>query len=142
MTVRRSDDGETWTETYRDGDGRKTFTVETPDAEIEAWCRATIAEFNATLRPHERAREYVSHTITRDSTEAITQHQWRKTNLVTLHDRGRHFDTVRCSVCGITGRRYGIAHIVRGADYRAKAFETCSGAIKLLAKRQAEKSRA
>lgn len=52
-------------------------------------------------------------------------HEWSKTNLVTVADHRGVFDTVKCSRCGVTARRYGISHIVRQSPYRAKKFAVC-----------------
>ena len=124
-----------WTEDYAHEDV-------TCDAEAEAKGRAMIDNFNATLRPHEKARTFVSAVVVENGeTDARMQHFWTKTSLVTISDAQGAYDKMRCTTCGITGKRFGLEHIRLDSEYRAKAFQNCDDAKALLAKRAERKSR-
>jgi hypothetical protein len=54
-------------------------------------------------------------------------HEWLKTNLVTQVAGGSQFDSYRCSVCGVTGKRLGLSScIVRDQKYNDKKYATCA----------------
>lgn len=127
-------------ETYVEGE-RGSFPVGHPDP--EEWIKGCVTRWNATLRPGERERVFVSATITEIiDAQAKIEHRWGKTNLVTIDNgRQRLHDTARCSVCGITGKRFGLGDVTRDPRYKAAGYETCNGAIKLLAKRAPMKER-
>lgn len=119
--------------TERDVEGERGSFDRKEDA--IAWARAVVANFNATLRPGESARTIVSVFEGSTLAEPKTEHTWMKTNLTTLERNGRVFDTARCSVCGITSKRFGLGSHTRDADFKAHGFATCAGAQRLLAKR-------
>ena len=52
-----------------------------------------------------------------------TTHQWEKTNLVTLEQRGRFYDMYKCTLCGMTARsdRLGAVNIPYGTEACEKA---------------------
>lgn len=107
-----------WRETY---DRHEIETL----AQAEAWGVKAINEFNATLRPNERPRIYLGVEDDGPST-APREHEWRKTNLVTLDDKARGaYDRVQCQRCGAVARRYGLQTIVRQDPYRTKKWNTC-----------------
>lgn len=64
-----------------------------------------IERYNQRRRDNEKKREVIKGRIIGASTE----HQWEKTNLVTIKKAGRMYDTVRCKHCGATGKRYGVS---------------------------------
>ncbi len=116
----------TWIEMFDD------HSVKTQE-EAEAFCRKTVAWFNDTLRPGEKARRYVSVNLIGES----EVHDWRKSNLVTVaNHRGTH-DVMKCEACGITGKRFGIGGgVTRDSKYRAKKYAKCvPGAAAELARR-------
>lgn len=70
-------------------------------------CQFIIKRFNNTLRPKEHPREVIS---VRPTDKKINrQHKWEKISLVT--EKGM-YDRYRCSHCGATGIRYGLAQFV------------------------------
>jgi hypothetical protein len=135
LTV-QAEDGESWTERYVESDGQRTFK---PGEDVQRWAERTIDYFNATLRNGERRRTLVKVEIEEPKKADVQNHAWAKTNLVTLSGARGYHDTVSCANCGITAKRYGLTNIVLDAEYRAKAFKTCTGAKALLAKREAKK---
>lgn len=114
---------------------RGSFPIGHPDP--EQWCRTCVARFNDTLRPGESARDIVAVIVTdgvREQDVAVA-HVWRKTNLVTIIAGSRMYDTARCEVCGITGKRFGLSDITRDPAFKAAGYTTCNGAAALLARR-------
>lgn len=80
-------------------------------------------------------RELVSVEVIEDNTVVKHEHKWEKENLVTIVKGEYIYDIMKCSVCGITGKRYGLSSDVqRDSKYRAKIYDTCDGAIKKLNK--------
>lgn len=117
MTVKHAGtEGPSWIETYDRPE------IETEEAAKE-YCIAAVTFFNATLRPHERPREYIGYTIIGDS----EVHLWEKTNMMTLQDpNGGLYDTGTCVRCGITGRRYSLSgEFHRDHEFRARKYEVC-----------------
>lgn len=133
-----SDAGGTFDEQYGEGE-RGSFAVGLSDADIETWARALIQEFNNTLRTHETARTLNSVTIREKPNQAAPEsHDWHKTNAVTISDRHGVYDRMKCERCGITGKRFGLVNVRLDSEFKARAFETCNGALALLAKRKAK----
>ena len=90
------------------------------------WAEKCIAQFNATLRPHERPRTLLRVEMV---VEGTSRHDWTKVSLVT--EKGG-FDRMACIVCGLTGRRYGFGDsgIRFDAKFKAKKWLTCNAANK------------
>lgn len=109
---------EPWWESYDDNE------VTTTEQAL-AFGKKAVTYFNDTLRPGEAAREVLDARIVGEGKGAA--HSYRKQNLYTLSDHRGYFDNVKCEVCGVTARRYGVDHIVRQAPYRAKKYQYCQG---------------
>jgi hypothetical protein len=77
----------------------------------QKWGEQTIAKFNDTLHPGERARVLVRVEVAPNKTKL--SHDWRKTNAVTVMRGSRVYDTYRCHRCGGTGKRHGLEHGVK-----------------------------
>lgn len=123
---------------YKETEGRWSEDYDKPDIETleeaEAWADETIARFNNTLRPHEKARKVIRVEMLGDSEE----HDWERTNPYTLISKHKgNYDAFRCSKCGITGRRYGLnTSISRDREFSADGYGSCLQATKLLTRRQ------
>lgn len=120
-----------WDEIY---DKPEITTIE----EAILWAKRTIAMFNASLRPNEKMRTLldVDQSFAKD---CDSPHTWGKTSLVTQTACGLTFDAMRCKVCGITAKRYGLGlgSIVLDAQYRrVRSFLSCSKSTELLRKRK------
>lgn len=124
------DDASAWSEDY-------SYSYIETLGEAEQQARRFVDDFNASLRPGEKRRVFVRVEEIAEEVNLDERHEWRKTNLMTLASpHGRH-DTMKCEVCGITGKRYGISESVTlDSQYRAKAFTHCDTARALLAKRK------
>ena len=73
--------------------------------EAEAEAKGIIDHFNNTLRSHEKPRKLISFEI-----ESMGgKHCWEKTNLVTKVSGISSYDTYQCTLCGATGKRFGLA---------------------------------
>lgn len=62
--------------------------------------------------------------------KAVKEHNWRKTNLVTIMQKKGtgSYDTFKCSVCGVTGKRFTIpGPVYRDVKYRAMKYNNCKG---------------
>lgn len=126
ITVAHEDgSGEQWPEVYKENDGtRRGLTAAVVD--VEAWARGLIDYFNETItRSDEKRRKFVSVSVTDDGAQAVLQHDWHKTSLVTECHGGRYFDRMRCERCGITAKRHGVTFIKRDSKFRAKKYEVC-----------------
>lgn len=86
------------------------------------WAKETLRRFNATLRPGEKERELLDVVII-DAQEQ--EHNWHKTNLVTIMDRNGSYDAYRCQRCGITAKRFGLGEIIRDQKYKAEKYRRC-----------------
>lgn len=117
------DENATWKETYD--------VAEKINA--EDYMNAMIENFNSSIRENERKRKLVGLKVIHDTLPQ--EHQWEKTNIATIHGRGSMYDTYKCKICGITGRRYGIGNVIkRDRKYIAKCYDSCESAIKHLKK--------
>ena len=89
------------------------------------WATDCISRFNDTLRPGELPRELVEVDIL-DSAN-VPEHKWEKlTAGMSIMFRGSCVDLMRCSRCGVTGKRYGLGSSVkRDSVFRAKKYEKC-----------------
>lgn len=118
--------GSTWWEDFNDSEV-------TDEQTAQAASRSIVTRFNETLRPGELQRTLLAVSI--GDGGAHEAHRFSKTNLVTIMERGRLYDALRCSRCGVTGKRFGVEGIRRDFQYKARAFEFCDTARTLLAKR-------
>lgn len=104
--------------------------------QAETWAKRTIERFNETLRVGEKPRDLICVVETQEK-GGISPHRWEKQNLMTQMRGNRLFDVMKCSECGITGKRYGLAPSVnRDRDFKAKGFSSCAQSIVLLEKRR------
>lgn len=77
------------------------------DMTILRHCQFIIERFNNTLRSKELPRKVIS---VRPTSKKINRyHNWKKESIVT--EKGG-YDKYRCSNCGATGKRYGLASYV------------------------------
>jgi hypothetical protein len=111
-----------WEERYS---GEQEGTWDTLE-EAEQWFLAVLANYNSTLRPKELSREMVGIRVGANKDKPRTPHNWVKTNLITKSERGRMFDTYRCTECRITGKRPGLGSVIRDPKWKAKKYEWCS----------------
>jgi hypothetical protein len=94
------------------------------DGDAEEIIRRLMDNFNATLRPGERARRLVkilSFSFVPQAPKP-TPHIWDKASLVT--ERGG-YDRMRCKACGATGKRYGLGQ--HGVTLDKRQPESCPG---------------
>ncbi len=64
-------------------------------------------------------------------------HSWEKTNLATIIQGGRVYDKMKCTVCGITGKRHGVEQSInRDSKFKPKVYDDCALAVAHLAKRR------
>lgn len=100
--VAHVDGTDEWQETYEDN-GK--FGRDTPTEII----KRVMDNFNATLRPGEKGRRLVRIESSEGEFAAhIIPHTWEKQNLVTIQDRHGIYDKMKCRVCGIMGKRFGL----------------------------------
>lgn len=106
----------------------KTFTVVRNDLNNAktrgVWVRAENGE-EVKVLPHEFK---VIDAVNTDK-DLSRQHVWNKQNLVTLKRNGAFFDVLKCDKCGITAKRYGLAHIVIDAKYKHPDYVYCDTAV-------------
>lgn len=116
--VRHSNDDvkQSWREEY---DRPTVHTLE----EAERWSKETVARFNATLRENERPRTLMSVEKVADESD---QHQWEKTNLVTVKDRNGLYDKLICLNCGVTAKRYGLDNFILDLPWRRWKDSGCA----------------
>ena len=98
--VLKTDDSREWEEEYE----------ENTDDPLE-WGRKLIDRFNKSLKLGESKREVVDVTISYERSRLV--HIWEKTNLVTISNNQGSYDTARCSLCGVTGKRFGLGQNIR-----------------------------
>jgi len=87
------------------------------------WAEETIENFNNTLYPGEKARVLLDVIIEDPNTRK--EHEWEKTNIVTIIKRGQLYDIYRCVKCGITAKRYGLGDIKIDSKFKAKVYQRC-----------------
>lgn len=116
-------DRETFTETYIEGE-RGSFNETHTD--LNAWATALIQRYNDTLRPGERARFLDRVELSEVADRQVNrEHDWHKTNLVTVEYRGQYFDKMVCTRCKVTGKRYGVDSVTHDAKFKAKKYMYC-----------------
>lgn len=114
--------GEPWKEDYNRPD---VLTLE----QARVWGMNLIHRFNDTLQSGERAREYVGVEEDPDS-DAVTPHEWHKTNLVTIIKGHSAYDTAICLRCNVTGKRFGLGGVTIDPKYKAKKYQSCNPKVK------------
>lgn len=83
--------------------------------------RGLLDRFNSHLRPGERRRNLHSvRVLPSRLDECDGVHDWEKSCLVTQSDGGRMYDTMQCTVCGVTGKRYGLGGYVTPDPVKTK----------------------
>jgi len=108
-------------------------------ADPEVYAQSLIDGFNRTLRSHESVRELLGVRII-DGSNAHT-HDWAKQNLITVINNRGNYDVMKCSRCGITGKRFGIGHgVTVDHAYKTKVYGTCEGALAQREKLRKKKS--
>jgi hypothetical protein len=124
MKVAHKEGGESWLE----HENRSEIHNE---EEAKAWAERTLRNFNDTLRPHEKERKLIDVIFDSAENNEKSQHVWEKTNLYTIFDpRLGTYDTMRCIVCRITAKRYGLTSIKIDSKYRAKGYKMCPPEVK------------
>lgn len=103
--------GTSWWEEYSDDDP-------------EDHAKSLVEFFNSTLRPGEKPRRLLQVEVL---DEAHQEHDWQKrTDGMSIRFRGKTVDLMRCSRCGVTGKRFGLSTVVKiDSKYRKKAFQLC-----------------
>lgn len=97
----------------------------------EKWAKETLNKFNATLHAGELARIFVGIQILERNTRP--DHNWEKTNLVTIISKGKSYDAAKCKVCGITSKRFGIGGgYVRDPKFADSLYSRCDAALQKL----------
>ena len=89
----------TWVEEFSD--------LVVDDMDILQHCNFIIGRFNTTLRSGEKPRKVIRVRVI--DRPVNRRHDWKKVSLVT--EKGG-YDIYRCSYCGATGKRYGLAGFV------------------------------
>ena len=123
FTIEVEQNGRTWWEEYDE---------DTDDA--QKWGADIVQWFNDTAQPGATTRKFLSAKVL--DLKSIKDHDWSKQNLMTLTSPQGFYDRLKCSVCSIVARRYGLTRVVRQNPYRAKKFERCDSAIKALEARR------
>ena len=98
------------------------------------WASDTVAFFNCTLRPGEKRRKVLEVCLTTDDAKADSaykplQHEWEKVSLVT---EAGGYDRMRCSRCGVEGKRYGLGVGSVHPDSRNSKMRDCNYAYQKL----------
>lgn len=115
IEVKKVGHKETWTEEY---------VIDNNINHVE-WAERTIENFNATLHHGESPRELVGVQVLNE-TDKPNKHKWVKTNLMTIVRGSNFYDTMKCEICNITGKRHGLgSEIKRDSKYKAKKYEKC-----------------
>lgn len=57
-----------------------------------------------------------------------SQHICMKQNLVTISKSGRMYDKMKCSLCGMEGKRYGFTHVEVLEKYKEENVHLCPNA--------------
>ena len=130
IKVRSNDRGTEWTEDYERPEVTDQASAEKAAVQI-------IDFFNSTCQPGESHRTLLATALA--AGKAVQNHKWEKTNSFTIIEKGgAMYDTMKCSRCGITGRRYNIRGgvLLDGEFRRIKAFKSCDTAIALMEKRE------
>jgi hypothetical protein len=124
LTIHIRSEHNEWAENYIEGE-RGSFPVGEPD--LSVWAYNLVTRFNAGARPGETLR-YVTKIEESEYTGPVKrEHTWEKTNLITIVRGKQMYDTARCTVCGITAKRFGVGGYTRDPKFKDDKFEICSG---------------
>ena len=111
------------------------------DAEVaREKAQAIVDRFNATLRKGEVERVLVDVTFAEETRYSRGQHDWDKVSLVT---EAGGFDKMKCKVCGITAKRYGVGggHPVRDKKYQKDVYARCDTALRYIQREELARKR-
>lgn len=99
-----------------------------------------VDRFKATLRKGEVERVLVDVTFVEELRYSRRHHTWVKVSLVT---EAGMYDRMKCEVCGITAKRYGIGagHPIRDPKYSADIYARCDTALKHIKREELAKKR-
>lgn len=115
---------------YKDADEDEDPWWETLEKDTnnpQEYAENVVEKFNATLRPRERPRKLLDVEVL--DPDAIKDHAWVKTNLITRTGPGGSYDQVKCSRCEVTGKRYGLGGVTLDPKYRrSKVYHRCDTA--------------
>lgn len=114
FTMGEKDSLDTWEETYE------------KDLKNPAeYGQQVIDDFNASLRPGEKPRRYVSFRVLGDIGYA---HDWvKRTNGMSVNFNGVTADLMFCRKCNISGKKFGLSSEVKlDSKYKAKKHKFCS----------------
>jgi hypothetical protein len=88
------------------------------------WMMLQLNHFNRTLKPHENPRCLLKIKIINRGNPI--DHDWKKSNLITIKKGNKVFDTYQCNRCGATGKRYGLSpKITIDAKCKTKKHRDC-----------------
>lgn len=112
--------GDPWHEVYFINDNMDAFL----------YAQDLINRFNATLCQGESPRTLISVSILSDENQKQA-HQWEKQNLITISNTsGASYDKMKCTVCGVTGKKYGLdPYVIRDTKYKAQIYDNCDTAL-------------
>lgn len=100
------------------------------EKEIEdatAWGKEIIKSFNDTLYKGEQERIFIKAEVLDE--DAIRDHSWEKSNLMTLEDSFGFYDAYKCKRCGITGKIRTLGNFPSiDKKYKAKVYFRCDTA--------------
>lgn len=110
-----------WQEDYTD-DGK--FGKGTPEEIIGR----ILDFFNSTLRPGELPRRLVRIVSSEgEPAKHVIPHSWEKQNLVTISDRHGVYDKMKCRICKISGKRFGLGpEVQRDQAYSHDCYTSCT----------------
>lgn len=116
IEVKKEGSDFSWTEDY---------TIDHNDP--NEWANEIIDRFNRTRKPGEKTRELIGVTILNPDGTPKREHNWEKSNLATIVRANQNYDTVKCTNCGVTGKRFGLSSAIKiDSKYRAKKYEFCN----------------
>lgn len=119
-----------WSEPY-EKDNVKTR------AEAEQWAKECIEYFNDTCRSGEPHREVVGVVVDDSTADNVKEHDWQKSNLVTIRSPVGMYDAYRCRRCEVTAKRYGLGgDFMLDRKYRSAVYQRCDTSQAHFAKRR------
>jgi len=100
------------------------YNEKTEDA--QEYAEKMVESFNNTLKPYETKRTLISVEVMESSNDEL--HDWVKQSYgMSQVFRGQIVDIMRCSKCGITGKRFGLSsHVKIDSKYKKKCFQKCN----------------